>query len=133
MKKHNRMTVADLGKRQMTMLFVETPDEAAAAAAAGIDILSIIEPIWTPEMREAAGNCFVQVGLIYGRLCTYEDYLRAAHAAKRAQGGHEIDGFENVGLALGVVAEEDVESGRKINVQPRVIAEVAETQMGPMH
>ena len=84
MKKHNRMTVADLraqkGKRQMTMLFVETPDEAAAAAAAGIDVLSIIEPIWTPQMREAAGDCFVQVGLIYGQHCTYEDYLRASHA-----------------------------------------------------
>lgn len=83
--KHKRMTVADLraqkGKRQMTMLFVESPDEAAAAAAAGIDILSIIEPIWTPEMREAAGNCVVQVGLLYGPLATYEDYLRAAHAA----------------------------------------------------
>jgi 3-methyl-2-oxobutanoate hydroxymethyltransferase len=82
--KHKRMTVADLralkGKRQLTMLFVDTPDEAAAAAAAGIDILSIIEPIWTPAMREAAGDCFVQVGLIYGQRCTYEDYLRAAHA-----------------------------------------------------
>ena len=31
-------------------------------------------------MREAAGDCFVQVGLIYGQRCTYEDYLRAAHA-----------------------------------------------------
>jgi 3-methyl-2-oxobutanoate hydroxymethyltransferase len=85
MKKHNRMTVADLraqkGKRQMSMLFVETPDEAAAAAAAGIDVLSIIDPIWTPAMREAAGDCFVQVGLLYGELCTYEDYLRAAHKA----------------------------------------------------
>ena len=82
--KHNRMTVADLralkGKRQLTMLFVDTPDEAAAAAAAGIDILSIIEPVWSPSMREAAGDCFVQVGLIYGQHCTYEDYLRAAHA-----------------------------------------------------
>ena len=33
--KHNRLTVADLravkGKRQLTMLFVETPEEAAAA------------------------------------------------------------------------------------------------------
>jgi len=33
--KHNRLTVGDLrnlnGKRQLTMLFVETPDEAAAA------------------------------------------------------------------------------------------------------
>jgi len=68
MKKNNRMTVADLraqkGKRQMSMLFVETPDEAAAAALAGIDVLSIIDPRWTPEMREAAGDCFVQVGLI---------------------------------------------------------------------
>ena len=51
--KHNRLTVADLravkGKRQLTMLFVETPDEAAAASAAGIDILSIIEPLGPPQ------------------------------------------------------------------------------------
>jgi len=81
----HRKTVADLralkGKRQMTMLFVDTPDEAAAASAAGIDILSIVDSVWTPAMREAAGDCFVQVGLIYGELCTYEDYLRASHAA----------------------------------------------------
>lgn len=68
------------------MLFVDTPDEAAAAAIAGIDILSIIDPIWTPEMREAAGQCFVQVGLLYGELCTYEDYLRAAHRAMKIGG-----------------------------------------------
>lgn len=83
--KHNRMTVADLraqkGKRQLTMLFVDTPDEAAAASAAGIDLLSIIDPAWTPAMREAAGDCFVQVGLLYGELATYEDYIRAAHKA----------------------------------------------------
>jgi 3-methyl-2-oxobutanoate hydroxymethyltransferase len=41
----------------MTMLFVDTVDEAAAASAAGIDILSIIDPLWTPAMRAAAGNC----------------------------------------------------------------------------
>jgi 3-methyl-2-oxobutanoate hydroxymethyltransferase len=83
--KNSRLTVADLrdlkGKRQLSMLFVDTPDEAAAAAAAGIDILSIIQPVWTPEMRAAAGNCFVQVGLLYGPLCTYDDYIRAAHSA----------------------------------------------------
>jgi 3-methyl-2-oxobutanoate hydroxymethyltransferase len=88
--RHNRMTVADLrsrkGKGQMTMLYVETPEEAAAASIAGIDILSIIDPIWTPEMREAAGDCFVQVGLLYGELCTYEDYLRAAHKAMKIGG-----------------------------------------------
>lgn len=82
---HSRKTVADLlalkGKRQMTMLFVDNADEAQAASEAGIDILSIIDPVWTPQMREAAGNCFVQVGLLYGQLCTYEDYLRAAHRA----------------------------------------------------
>ena len=51
--KHKRLTVAGLrelkGKRQLTMLFVETPDEAAAAAAAGIDILSIVEAFWSPS------------------------------------------------------------------------------------
>ena len=85
-----RSTVADLlalkGRRQLTMLYVDTLDEAAAAAAAGIDMLSIVQPVWTPEMREAAGNCFVQVGLLYGELCTFEDYLRAAHAAMRIGG-----------------------------------------------
>jgi 3-methyl-2-oxobutanoate hydroxymethyltransferase len=88
--KNKRMTVADLraqkGKRQMTMLFVETPDEAAAAAAAGIDLLSIIAPVWTSEMREAAGDCFVQVGLLYGDLATYDDYLRAAFAGMKIGG-----------------------------------------------
>lgn len=81
--RHNRKTVADIlamkGKQQIKMLFVDTLEEAAAADEAGIDMLSIIEPVWTPEMRKAAGNCFVQVGLLYGELCTYEDYLRAAH------------------------------------------------------
>jgi len=85
-----RYTVADLmalkGQRQITMLYVDTLDEAAAAAAAGIDMLSIIQPVWTAEMRAAAGACFVQVGLLYGELCTYEDYLRAAHAAMRVGG-----------------------------------------------
>jgi 3-methyl-2-oxobutanoate hydroxymethyltransferase len=37
-------------------------------------------------MREAAGGCFVQVGLIYGDHSTYEDYLRAAHAALKLGG-----------------------------------------------
>lgn len=90
MSRTKRPTVADLralkGKRQLTMLYVDTPEEAAAANAAGIDMLSIIDPVWTPEMREAAGNCFVQVGLLYGQLCTYEDYLRAAHRAVQLGG-----------------------------------------------
>ena len=88
--RNKRPTVADLralkGQRVLTMLYVETPDEARAAAEAGIDMLSIIDPVWTPEMREAAGDCFVQVGLLYGELVTTEDYLRAAHRAMRIGG-----------------------------------------------
>lgn len=78
-----RRTVADIralkGKQKLSMLYVDTPDEARAAHEAGIDLLSIIDPVWTPEMREAAGDCFVQVGLLYGQLVTLEDYQRAAH------------------------------------------------------
>ena len=85
-----RMTVADLravkGQRMLSMLYVETLEEAAAASAAGVDVLSIIAPIWTPAMREAAGACFVQVGLLYGDLVTTEDYLRAGFAAQKVGG-----------------------------------------------
>lgn len=85
-----RPTVADIralkGERTLTMLYVDTVDEAAAASAAGIDMLSIVAPVWTPEMREAAGDCFVQVGLLYGDLVTAEDYLRAAFAAQKIGG-----------------------------------------------
>jgi 3-methyl-2-oxobutanoate hydroxymethyltransferase len=88
----NRRTVADIRAmkaegRSISMLYVTTPDEAAAADAAGIDMLSIEGRFFTPEMREAAGRCFVQVGLPYGgwgtfegrHLATAEDYLRATY------------------------------------------------------
>lgn len=85
-----RMTVADLraakGQRVLSMLYVETVEEAAAASAAGVDVLSIIAPVWAPEMRAAAGTCFVQVGLLYGELITAEDYLRAGFAALKTGG-----------------------------------------------
>jgi hypothetical protein len=61
------------------------------------------------------------------------DHLRAADAAERAQRGHEINRFEDVRLALRVVAEQQMEARRKVGVQPRVIAEVPESQMGQMH
>ena len=81
--KHKRLTVEGFrelkGKRQLTMLFVETVDEAAAAQRPGSIFSGSSSPFWSSAMREAAGDCFVQVGLIYGQHCTYEDYLRAAH------------------------------------------------------
>jgi 3-methyl-2-oxobutanoate hydroxymethyltransferase len=72
--------------QKISMLYVTTLDEAAAADAAGIDMLSIEAKYFTPAMRAAAGRCFVQVGLPYGGsgqfqgrpLATAEDYLRAA-------------------------------------------------------
>jgi 3-methyl-2-oxobutanoate hydroxymethyltransferase len=78
-----RATVADLkalkGTRQMTMVYVENTDEARACAAAGVDILSIEAHLWDAEMRDAAGDCFVQVGLPFGVLATTDEYLRAGH------------------------------------------------------
>ena len=78
-------TVADLragkGVRQLSMLHVTTLDEAAAAHAAGIDLLSIVAPLWSSAFRSAAPDAFVCVGLLYSRLVTTEDYLRAAFAA----------------------------------------------------
>jgi 3-methyl-2-oxobutanoate hydroxymethyltransferase len=88
---HNRPHVSDIRamkKRgeKISMLYVSTPDEAAAAAAAGIHMLSIEGKVFDAEMREAAGDCFVQVGLPYGGwgrfegrpIATGDDYLRAA-------------------------------------------------------
>lgn len=88
---HNRPHAQDIRAmksrgEKISMLFVSTPDEAAAAAAAGIQMLSIESRFFDAQMREAAGDCFVQVGLPYGGtgsfngrpLATAEDYLRAA-------------------------------------------------------
>jgi len=84
--RNSRPTVADIRSmkargQKISMLYVTTLEEAAAADAAGIHMLSIEGRFFSPEMREAAGRCFVQVGLPYGpfgNLVTAEDYLRAA-------------------------------------------------------
>jgi 3-methyl-2-oxobutanoate hydroxymethyltransferase len=81
----SRKSVAEIralrGQRQLSMIHIESHEEARAAAASGIDLLSIETPIWSAAMRESAGDCFVFAGLLYGQLCTTDDYLRAAHAA----------------------------------------------------
>ena len=68
---HNRPHAEDIRamkKRgeKISMLFVTTPEEASAANQAGIHMLSIEGKFFDAEMREAAGDCFVQVGLPYG-------------------------------------------------------------------
>lgn len=92
--RNTRPTVADMRAmkargQKISMLYVTTLEEAAAADAAGIHMLSIEERFFSPEMREAAGQCFVQVGLPYGPfgdLVTSEDYLRAAFHFTRIGG-----------------------------------------------
>ena len=85
-----RLTVADVlalkGKSQLTMLRVESLEEAVAAEKAGIDMLSVRPELLVPEFRDAVPTCFVFAGLEYGSYITEEDYLRAAFAALRAGG-----------------------------------------------
>jgi 3-methyl-2-oxobutanoate hydroxymethyltransferase len=84
--KNARPSVADIRAmkargEKISMLYVTSLDEAAAADAAGVHMLSIEARFFSPAMRDAAGRCFVQVGLPFGQYgdnVTAEDYLRAA-------------------------------------------------------
>jgi 3-methyl-2-oxobutanoate hydroxymethyltransferase len=92
--RNGRPSVADMRAmkargQKISMLYVTTAEEADAASVAGIDMLSIEGRFFSPEMREAAGRCFVQVGLPYGpfgNLVTAEDYLRATFRFMRIGG-----------------------------------------------
>ncbi|MRG56537.1 3-methyl-2-oxobutanoate hydroxymethyltransferase [Phyllobacterium sp. SYP-B3895] len=83
-----RPTVADIlalkGRRQLTMLRVETLEEAEAAECAGVDMLSVPPALLTPEFRDAAPSAFTVPGLEYGDFVTAEDYLRGAFMARKA-------------------------------------------------
>ncbi|MEK1886128.1 MAG: 3-methyl-2-oxobutanoate hydroxymethyltransferase [Phyllobacterium sp.] len=85
-----RPTVADIlalkGRRQLTMLRVETLEEAEAAERARVDMLSVPPTLLTPEFRDAAPSTFTVPGLEYGDFVTAEDYLRGAFKALRAGG-----------------------------------------------
>lgn len=87
--RHNRLTIADLramkGKRQLTMLRVESLDEAAAAQAAGIDMISVPPVLLqNPQFRDAAPTLFTVSSLSYGLYATPNEYLRAAFTLVRA-------------------------------------------------
>ena len=76
-------TVADLrakkGRGQLTMLRVFTLDEAAAAEAAGIDVVSIPPDLAThPEYRQVAPSLFSMTGVDHREAGTRDDYLRFA-------------------------------------------------------
>ena len=76
-------TIADLralkGKAQLTMLRVMTLEDAAAAEAAGIDIVSVpAELVTHPRYREVAPTLFSMTGIIHLEAGTRDDYLRWA-------------------------------------------------------
>lgn len=85
-----RPTVADLlalkGKRQLSMLRVESLEEAEAAQKAGVDLLSVPPELLGPQFRDAAPTCFTFPGLEYGDFVSAEEYLRAAFRALKAGG-----------------------------------------------
>lgn len=101
MKKHHRPTIADLralkGKRQLSMLRVESLEEAAAAERAGIDIVSVPPPMMGAAFREAAPTVFAIPGLEYGEYVSAEEYLRAAFQAMR-DGGDAVYCAASMGI-----------------------------------
>lgn len=67
------------------MLRVEAVDEAAAAEAAGIDMISVAPDVLKqPEFRQRAPTTFCVTSLSYGLYVTAEEYLRAAFDVRRA-------------------------------------------------
>ena len=55
------------------------------------------------------------------------DHLRAANAAKRPQGGQQVNRLQEVRLALRVIAQQQMETGRESHIQPRAVAEIAKS------
>ena len=76
-----RLTVADMraqkGKGQLTMLRVTTLEQAAAAEAAGIDVVSVPPDLLTDtKYRQVAPSLFSMTGKGHLQAGTRDDYLR---------------------------------------------------------
>lgn len=89
MARKRPLTVSELrarkGKGQLTMLRIFTLDEAAAAEAAGIDIVSApFELVSHPRYREVAPGLFSMTGVDHREAGTRDDYLRFAGKALMA-------------------------------------------------
>jgi 3-methyl-2-oxobutanoate hydroxymethyltransferase len=81
-------TVADLrahkGSKQRSMLFVLTPEEAAAADEAEIDMLSIHGGIMSRVYRKAAPNTFIMSGIRPGTYVGADEAVRRAYELMEA-------------------------------------------------
>ncbi len=82
MSTHQRLTIAALlegkGRQQRTNVLVRTPDEATAAAVAGIDMITVEGGTFGPAFRRAAPNSFFVSGIAFGSAVTTDENLRAA-------------------------------------------------------
>ena len=61
------------------------------------------------------------------------DEVGVGVGALGAAGGEEEDGFEQVGLALGVGAEEEYGAGGEVELEAGVVAEVGELEAAEVH
>ena len=60
-------------------------------------------------------------------------HLRAGDAAKRPERGEKVNRLENICFPLRVVAQQKMESGRELEIEPRVIPKIPEPQLAEMH
>ncbi len=86
---NKRPTIADLrankGKRQYTMLRVESMDELAAAEQAGIDMVSVPpEMMLRPDFRDAGPSVFAVPGMNFYEGGTSDDFIRWAFPLYKA-------------------------------------------------
>ncbi len=82
-----KLTVKDLfalkGKRQLTEIYVRDAKEASACEAAGIDMIITSERSNCAEIRAAAPNTFLTIGLAYGDYTSTSEVLRGGFQALR--------------------------------------------------
>jgi 3-methyl-2-oxobutanoate hydroxymethyltransferase len=78
-----KLTIKDIfdlkGVRQLTEVYVGTPNEAAAAEAAGIDMLMTSLPNEMAVMRKAAPNTFMAFGIPWHAAASAEELIRIAN------------------------------------------------------
>lgn len=82
----NRMTVHDLlatkGRRKLTKLAVQTPEQVLAAQAVGIDVLTARYTQETQSLRRLAPDPFFVFGLRHGETVTADEELCRAFKAR---------------------------------------------------
>jgi 3-methyl-2-oxobutanoate hydroxymethyltransferase len=71
------------GKRQLTEVYVSDAREAAAAEAAGLDMIVTADGNDIPAFRAAAPNAFFTVGMTYGKASSADELIRNAFSELR--------------------------------------------------